>query len=67
MVAIRSPNDGGEVVAEMLAGEKAGAVCENDVVWREAFVGSGRGRDEEEWTRTEAEKENGAVFVGNYS
>lgn len=66
MVAIRSPDDDGEVVAEIFAGEEARAVGENDVILGEALEGGGRGRDEEDWTRSEAEKENGAVFVGNF-
>lgn len=49
----------------MLAGEKAGAVGENDVVLGEAFVGGGRGRDEEDWTRSEPEKEDRAIPIGN--
>lgn len=42
MGAVRGGDDGGVVVAEVLAGEEHGTVGQNSVVFREAFFHGGR-------------------------
>lgn len=64
MVAVGSDADGGVVVAEVLRRESGGAVGENDVVRREAFVDRRGRREDEDTAHAEIEGQNVAVFGG---
>lgn len=59
--SVGGPDDGGEVIAEDLAGEGAGAVGEGGVVDGEALFGGGRSGDEEYGAVAEAEEDDGAL------
>lgn len=64
MLAVGSPHEGGVVVPEVLSGEQLGAVGEEDVVCGEAFLGGGRGGDEDDRPGAEPEGEDRAVGFG---
>lgn len=63
-IAVGRPGEAGEAVAEVLAGEEAGAVGENDVVFGETLLRRGGGGDDEDAAESEAEEEDGAVALG---
>lgn len=62
--AVRSGDEGGEVVGKALGAGKKGAVGEGEVVLGEALVGGGGGGDEEGRAGAEAEEERGVVAEG---
>jgi len=63
VVAVGRQGDSGAVVADVLAGEKARPVRQDDVVFGEAFLRCRcRGNDNDE-ARTEPEREDLAVFL----
>lgn len=59
--AVRGPQDVGVLVAQDFCPEEAGPVGEDDVVAAQAFLGGGRGGDEEGGAGSELEEEDRAV------
>lgn len=64
MIAIWGCPKRAVTVAEVLAGDEFGSVCENDVVCCEAFFDGGCGGDDDDETSAETESEDWAVFLG---
>lgn len=64
MGAVRGGDDGGVVVAEVLAGEEHGTVGQNNVVFREAFFHSGRRGYDYDEAGPKPEGEDGAEGLG---
>ena len=60
IVAVGGEDDGAEVVANVLARDELGPVGENDVIFRETLLNSGRGGDHHHEPVAEAEGEDGA-------
>lgn len=48
-VAVGRHGDSGVVVVEVFSGKRAGAVRKYDIMFRVAFFGGGRGRDQEDF------------------
>lgn len=64
MVAVWSSPECGVSIGEILAGNKLGAVGENNVVCREAFFNGGYGGDDDDKAGAESEGEDWTVFLG---
>lgn len=64
MVAIRGGPDCGVIVVEVLAHEETRAVCEDDIVFGEAFFGGREGGDDKHSAGAELEEKDWTVIVG---
>lgn len=65
VVAVRGEGDVGVVIAEMLAGEEARAVGQDDVVFGEALANDRGRRNDNDKTRAKTQREDLAVALGN--
>lgn len=65
MVAIGGESHGGEVLANVLGDKKWRSVCQDNVIFGEAFLGCWRRRNDDDETRTEPERKYFAIALGN--
>ncbi|GER30936.1 mitochondrial inner membrane i-AAA proteasecomplex subunit MGR1 [Striga asiatica] len=64
VIAVGGADEGGVVVAEVLAGDETGTVGKDDVFFGEAFMDEVRGGDDDHEAVDEAEGEDGAHLLG---
>lgn len=65
MIAVRTPDQGSVVAAQMFSGEQAGAVGEDDIILGEALLGGGGGGDDEDAAGAKLEEHHRAVAIGD--
>lgn len=66
MVTVGGVDHAGVVGPQVFSGQQTRAVGEDDVVFRKAFLCHGRGRDDENRARAEAEEKHRTVTVGEF-
>lgn len=63
MLTVRRPRNTRVVVAQVFPSEEAGAVCEDDIVLRQAFLGCRRGGYDEDLAGAKMEEEDRAMAL----